>query len=196
MSNDCLRKGEFKRKDRTLMKKIVCLILTVCSIFLVSCGTWPKSVVSEENAVLTWDLYGVSELSSKLESEKVDIDDASAYEIGVLIELVDVSLDEGFDFDTRNISNLKYKWFKMNHFMRDSSLEFFYTDSNETDRVYSYEIFKFLAYVKKYSGYDISGVRDEFIKQCNWLAENEPNCAPNIDNFGDWFDNKLKEYEE
>ena len=98
--------------------------------------------------------------------------------------------------DTRNISNLKYKWFKMNHFMRDSSLEFSYTDSNETDRVYSYEIFKFLAYVKKYSGYDISGVRDEFIKQCNWLAENEPDYVLNIGNFGDWFDNKLKEYEE
>jgi hypothetical protein len=98
--------------------------------------------------------------------------------------------------DTRNISNLKYKWFKMNHFMRDSSLEFSYTDSNETDRVYSYEIFKFLAYVKKYSEYDISGVRDEFIKQCNWLAENEPDYAPNIDNFGNWFDNKIKEYEE
>lgn len=98
--------------------------------------------------------------------------------------------------DARNISNLKYKWFKMNHFMRDSSLEFSYVDSNETDRVYSYEIFKFLAYVKKYSGYDISGVRDEFIKQCNWLAENEPDYAPNIDNFGNWFDNKVKEYEK
>ena len=53
-----------------------------------------------------------------------------------------------------------------------------------------------LAYVKKYSEYDISAVRDEFIKQCNWLAENEPDCAPDTDDFGNWFDNKVKEYEK
>ena len=62
--------------------------------------------------------------------------------------------------------------------------------------MYANEIFKYLAYVKKYSEYDISAVRDEFIKQCEWLAENEPDCAPVTDDFGNWFDNKVKEYEE
>lgn len=99
--------------------------------------------------------------------------------------------------DSKGVLNLKYNWFKMNHFMRDSSLEVFFTNSNEPDeRVYANEIFKYLAYVKKYSEYDISAVRDEFIKQCEWLAENEPDCAPDTDDFGNWFDNKIKEYEE
>ena len=99
--------------------------------------------------------------------------------------------------DSKGVLNLKYNWFKMNHFMRDSSLEVFFTNGNEPDeRVYANEIFKYLAYVKKYSEYDISAVRDEFIKQCEWLAENEPDCAPDTDDFGNWFDNKVKEYEE
>ena len=99
--------------------------------------------------------------------------------------------------DSKGVLNLKYNWFKMNHFMRDSSLEVFFTNSNEPDeRVYANEIFKYLAYVKKYSEYDISAVRDEFIKQCEWLAENEPDYAPDTDDFGNWFDNKVKEYEE
>lgn len=99
--------------------------------------------------------------------------------------------------DSKGVLNLKYNWFKMNHFMRDSSLEVFFTNSNEPDeRVYANEIFKYLAYVKKYSEYDISAVRDEFIKQCEWLAENEPDCAPDTDDFGKWFDNKVKEYEK
>lgn len=99
--------------------------------------------------------------------------------------------------DSRNISKLKYKWFKMNHFMRDSSLEVSFMDSNEENiRVYSYEIFKYLAYVKKYSGYDLSDIRSEFIKQCNWLVENEPDFAPETDDFGNWFDNKISEYEK
>ena len=81
--------------------------------------------------------------------------------------------------------------------MRDSSLEVSFVDSNEENvRVYSYEIFKFLAYAKKYSGYDISDIRSEFINQCNWLAKNEPDIAPNTDDFGNWFDNKINEYEE
>lgn len=97
--------------------------------------------------------------------------------------------------DSRGVLNLKYKWFKMNHFMRDSSLEVTFVDGNEENiRVYSYDIFKYLAYVKKYSGYDISGVKDEFIKQCKWLSENEPDFAPKTDDFGNWFDNKINEY--
>ena len=99
--------------------------------------------------------------------------------------------------DSRGVLNLKYKWFKMNHFMRDSVLEISFTDSNIVDeRVYSDEIFKYLAYAKKYSGYDISDIRDEFIAQCNWLAENEPDCAPDTDDFGNWFNNKIDEYEK
>ena len=33
--------------------------------------------------------------------------------------------------DTRGVSNLKYKWFKMNHFMKDSSLEVSFENCNE-----------------------------------------------------------------
>ena len=99
--------------------------------------------------------------------------------------------------DSRNISNLNYKWFKMNHFMRDSVLEITFIGSTKTnERVYSYEIFKYLAYVKKFSDYDISYIRSEFINQCNWLVKNEPDFAPNTDDFGNWFDNKINEYEE
>lgn len=99
--------------------------------------------------------------------------------------------------DSKGVLNLKYKWFKMNHFMRDNVLEVFFTDSKKSDEcVYAHEIFKYLAYVKKYGGYDISAIRSEFIEQCNWLAENEPDCAPDTDDFGNWFDNKISEYEK
>lgn len=98
--------------------------------------------------------------------------------------------------DSRGVSNLKYKWFKINHFMKDSSLEVTFIDDNEENvNIYSYEIFKYLAYVKKYSDYDISDIRAEFIKHCNWLSENEPKFSPDTDDFGNWFDNKLNEYE-
>lgn len=97
--------------------------------------------------------------------------------------------------DSRCVSDLKYKWFKINHFMKDSSLEITFING-EKENVYSYEIFKYLAYVKKYSGYDISVIREEFIKQCNWLVENEPEFAPDTEDFGNWFDNKISEYEK
>ena len=81
--------------------------------------------------------------------------------------------------------------------MRDSVLEISFVDTETVDeRVYSSEIFKYLAYVKKYSEYDISAIREEFIKQYNWLVENEPDCAPDTDDFGNWFDNKISEYEK
>ena len=81
--------------------------------------------------------------------------------------------------------------------MRDSVLEITFIGSTKTnERVYSYEIFKYLAYVKKFSDYDISDIRSEFINQCNWLVKNEPDFAPNTDDFGNWFDNKINEYEE
>ena len=99
--------------------------------------------------------------------------------------------------DSRGVLKLNYKWFKMNHFMRDSVLEIsFNNNENIDERVYSSEIFKYLAYVKKYSEYDISAIREEFIKQCNWLADNEFDCVPDTDDFGNWFDNKINEYEE
>ena len=79
--------------------------------------------------------------------------------------------------------------------MKDSSLEITFING-EKENVYSYEIFKYLAYVKKYGGYDISDIREEFIKQCNWLVENEPEFAPDTKNFGNWFDNKINEYEK
>ena len=56
--------------------------------------------------------------------------------------------------DSRGVSKLEYKWFKMNHFMRDSSLWVSFTNGDEA-QVYSNEIFKYLYYVNKYDRYDI-----------------------------------------
>ena len=42
-------------------------------------------------------------------------------------------------------------------------------------------------------------IKNEFIKQCEWLAIHEPGFAPRLEigqTFGDWFDNTIdKEYD-
>lgn len=116
----------------------------------------------------------------------------------------------------KGVVDIKYTWVKENHFMKDSVLRISYTGKiesyypeieingnkrksvfeeyrNEDCMVFGNDILKCLAYIKKYSEFDVSGVRKEFIKQCKWLKENEPEFAPNTDNFGKWFDEKLKE---
>lgn len=85
------------------MKKFVSLILTVCFIFLAANTIWPADTRSEEKTGTILSLSSVSDFTSKLESENVDIADSSAYEISVLIELDDIVSSEGFNFDTRNI---------------------------------------------------------------------------------------------
>lgn len=120
--------------------------------------------------------------------------------------------------NTKGVKHILYKWVPENHFMKDSILyvsygeemevkpftwfddngvkhESRFTDVTNVDtHVFGTEIFKFLAYIKKYSNFDLSKVRETFIEQCEWLKENEPPFAPDADDFGEWFDNKISEY--
>ena len=57
------------------MKKFVSLILTVCFIFLAANVIWPADVQSEEKTGTILSLASVSDFTSKLESENVDIAD-------------------------------------------------------------------------------------------------------------------------
>lgn len=118
---------------------------------------------------------------------------------------------------TVGVKDLNYKWVKENHFMKDSVLQVSFGDKieefevftttidgncvksllkdyrNVDEIVFGNEIFKFLGYVKKYSGFDLSEIKKEFIKQCEWLKENEPTFAPDTNDFGTWFDNTIEE---
>lgn len=118
--------------------------------------------------------------------------------------------------NTKGVVDIKYSWIRENHFMKDSVLRISYTGKieeyypeytiggknvksvlsdykNVDTMVFSNGIFKCLAYIEKYSNYDLSEVRKEFVKQCNWLKKNEPEFAPDTKNFGKWFDEKIKE---
>ena len=118
--------------------------------------------------------------------------------------------------NTKGVVDIKYTWIRENHFMRDSVLRISYTGKieeyypvyefggkkrksvisdykNVDSMVFSNDIFKCLAYIQKYSDFDLSEVRKEFVKQCNWLKKNEPEFAPETNNFGKWFDEKIKE---
>lgn len=114
---------------------------------------------------------------------------------------------------SKDIKSLHYKWVRENHFMKDSVLRisysgeikefpltvnniksFFTEYSNVDEMIFGNDILKFLSYVKKYSDYDISKVKSEFVKHCEWLKENEPEFAPDSDDFGKWFDNKINDY--
>lgn len=118
--------------------------------------------------------------------------------------------------NTKGVVDIKYTWIRENHFMKDSVLRISYTGKieeyypvyefgekkrksvlsdykNVDSMVFSNDIFKCLAYIQKYSDFDLSEVRKEFIKQCNWLKKNEPEFAPETNNFGKWFDEKIKE---
>lgn len=107
-----------------------------------------------------------------------------------------------------NIKDLKYSWVKENHFMKDSVLRISFTDKitckpfknscfmdyeNVNALVFGYDILKFIAYVNKYSDYDISEIKSEFIKHCEWLKENEPFFAPDCNDFSKWFDEKIND---
>lgn len=117
--------------------------------------------------------------------------------------------------NTKGVVDLKYKWVKINHFMKDSMLLISYTDkieeyypeyefcgekrtsiisdyTNVGARVWGPDIFKCLAYVRKYSDYDLTPIKEEFVQQCEWLKENEPEFAPDTSDFGEWFEDRLK----
>lgn len=118
---------------------------------------------------------------------------------------------------TDNIKDLKYHWVKENHFMKDSILRISFTGEiiekpmmvknmegkivesmfkdyeNMDSMVFGNDIFKLLGYVKKYSNYDLTTIRNQFVEQCEWLEKNEPSFAPETDDFGKWFDNKINE---
>lgn len=85
------------------MKKFVSLILTVCFIFLAANVIWPANAQQEQNVGSIMNLCTVSELLSKLERVNVDAQDASAYEVSVLIELEDFASENGLNFDARNV---------------------------------------------------------------------------------------------
>lgn len=118
--------------------------------------------------------------------------------------------------NTKGVVDLHYSWIEENHFMKDSVLRISYTGKIEeyhdnfkvgdkivisvfTDytnvgaMVFGNEIFKCLGYIKKYSNYDLTDVRNEFIRQCEWLKANEPEFAPETDDFGKWFDETIEE---
>ena len=35
-------------------------------------------------------------------------------------------------------------------------------------------------------------IKEEFVQQCEWLKENEPEFAPDTSDFGEWFEDRLK----
>lgn len=117
--------------------------------------------------------------------------------------------------NAKNVVDMKYFWIKENHFMKDSILRVSYTGklesyyptynydgkeiksifaeyTNHDVSVFGYDIFKYIGYAQKYSNFDVSEIKKEFIKQCEWLKENEPVFAPDCDDFGEWFDDKIK----
>lgn len=117
--------------------------------------------------------------------------------------------------NAQGITDLKYSWVKENHFMKDSVLRISYSGNlepyydeyvingkkvkslfvsykNEDAIIFGNDIFKFLGYAKKYSNFDVTKIKNEFINQCDWLKENEPEFAPDTDNFAEWFDEKIK----
>lgn len=114
--------------------------------------------------------------------------------------------------NTKDIKSLHYTWVKENHFMKDSILRVSYTGdieskklvfhngekfiispvftdyTNVDEMVFGNDILKFLSYVRKFSNYDITHIKQEFVSHCNWLKENEPCFAPECDDFEKWFD--------
>lgn len=118
-----------------------------------------------------------------------------------------VRLRRGYGWDdilnSAGVKDLRYHWIMENHFMRDSLLQVSYGDTNLDDNryagklVFGYEIFKFVAAIKKNSpDCDLTNVRNGFIEHCEWLKENEPGFAPLLDeceDYGVWFDKKINE---
>lgn len=118
--------------------------------------------------------------------------------------------------NTKGVVDLNYKWIRENHFMKDSVLRISYSGkieifnkeliiggkkvksifdeyTNVEAMVFGNDIFKCLGYIRKYSNFDLSQIKKEFVEQCMWLQENEPEFAPNTDDFGQWFEDTISE---
>ena len=150
--------------------------------------------------------YNNTKLSSvrngRLYSTKMDVSDLPEYycEVERHLGIYDV-------IKSKDVKDIHYTWVKENHFMKDSVLRVSFTGKikrnddgsvswseygNVDALVFDRDIFKFISYVKKYSpDVDLNPIRNEFIKQCEWLKKNEPRFAPDVDDFGEWFDNKI-----
>lgn len=120
----------------------------------------------------------------------------------------------------KGVKGLHYKWVKENHFMKDSVLYISYTGNiepyfetfsydgkeltscfpsyrNADEMIWGYDILKFLAYVRKYSDYDITDIKNSVIEHFSWLNENEPAFAPELNeckNYDEWFEKKMESY--
>lgn len=118
--------------------------------------------------------------------------------------------------NSKDVKDLQYEWVKENHFMKDSVLRVSFTDKITCDYIkyhidnktytsnlkeyknvdiciFGYDILKYLSYVNKFSDYNISEIKSNFIKHCEWLKENEPEWAPECDDFGQWFEEKIND---
>lgn len=85
------------------MKKTISLILTLCIVTL-TCAWSAENCFLEQDANPKLQIYTSSEFFSKLEDKNIDVNDAEAYDICVLIELQDPLANNWF-FDVSNISS-------------------------------------------------------------------------------------------
>ena len=107
----------------------------------------------------------------------------------------------------KGVVDVVYTWVRENHFMKDSMLRISYSGKieeyesesgfgewrNVECMVFGGEVFKALAWIRKWSGVDLGEVRKKFIEQCEWLRDNEPLFAPEAEDYGKWFDERLEE---
>lgn len=159
--------------------------------------------IDENKKIISHNSKLKADRGPRLYNTKLDVEDLPEY-------YCDVQRYGGCHdvIKSTGIKDLKYSWVKENHFMKDSVLKVSYTGeicekqtnsffkdyTNVDVMVFGTSILKFLAYVKSYSNYDISHIKSEFIRHCEWLKEHEPAFAPDTDDFSKWFDNKINEY--
>lgn len=84
------------------MKKIISFILVICSVLLMGNFTRTFPPKKETDNTFVWDLCSISEFSTELANENIDLANEEAYDICVLIETKDILADN--TFDTSNIS--------------------------------------------------------------------------------------------
>lgn len=83
-------------------------------------------MLSEESNNKELNLHSISEFSSRLESENVDISNSDAYEVCVLLEFEDTTVNDEVDLDAKNIS--------VDNNDIDASLVFYHIDNVPTDQ--------------------------------------------------------------
>ena len=93
------------------MKKIICLILTICFIALTNVSPFEftdESKNAEDSFV--WDICSISDFSSQLEAEHIDVDNSEAYNIYMLVEAKNVLPNNTFaasniSLDSQNVDD-------------------------------------------------------------------------------------------